>query len=477
MRSGSLRSQLLIRSLLLLLTILIGVGVIQYVWMEQFLYRNKAESIRQQISVMPGEMWQRLAEGVRRGREFPVLLLDSTSIVLRDRDGELTELSTRAGPQDRQADQPQWLGDASQANDRPALYQLAKNRDGKEQLVITQPVRSFNGGRAEIQVSYATGPIRQDLYRQMAIYFVVALFALLIGAIIFLPVIRRALIPLTKVTNTVEQIDAGHLSERLPDMQGQTEIDRLAHSFNHMLERLELSFQAEQEAKEQMRRFIADASHELRTPLTTIHGFVEVLLRGAAKQPQQLEQALLSMFSESKRLSKLVQDLLLLANLDRTPELRTVPTDLNAVLTEMNAQLLVLARERGVRLELQPIPQLPLDVDKMKQVILNLFHNAVQHTDPTTGRIVISTMAAQNSVLLTIADNGRGIDPRHLSRLFDRFYRVDESRSRMHGGTGLGLAITKSIIEHHGGTIEASSAVGHGSQFLVRLPAAATVIP
>ncbi len=475
-KRGALRSQLLVRSLLLLLAILIGIGVIQYAFMERFLYRNKAEAIHQQIMTTPGEMWIRLADGMRRGREVPVVLLDASSIMLRDRNGELTELSTRADSQDARNRKLQWIDGNSSSSGKPVLYRLARNEEGVEQLVVTQAIRSFSGGRADIQVSLPTGPLRKDLYRQLAIYVAIALFALLFGALIFLPVIRRTLVPLTNVTDTVESIDAGNLSERLPDMQGQAEIDRLAHSFNRMLGRLEQSFLAEQEAKEQMRRFIADASHELRTPLTSIHGFLEVLLRGAAKQPEQLDQSLRSMNGESRRLRKLVQDLLLLANLDRTPELRTAPTDLNQVLTEMEPQLRVLAQDRAVQLDLRPIPTLMLDTDKMKQVVLNLVHNAVQHTDPAAGRIVMKTTSGRDGVTLSIADNGTGIAPEHLARLFDRFYRVDESRSRLHGGTGLGLSITKSIVEHHGGTIQARSEAGQGTVFFVSLPAAVTAV-
>lgn len=466
---GSLRTQLLVRSLLLLLAILVGIGVIQYAFMERFLYRNKAEAIHQQIMTTPGEMWMRLAEGMRRGREFPVVLLEASSIVLRDRDGELTELATLGDSPIGHNRKPQWM-DGPPPSDRPILYRLARNEDGIEQLVVTQAIRTFSGGRADIQVSLPTAPLHHDLYRQLAIYFAIALFALLFGALIFLPVIRRALVPLTNVTDTVEKIDAGNLSERLPAMQGQAEIDRLAASFNRMLERLELSFLAEQEAKERMRRFVADASHELRTPLTSIHGFLEVLLRGASKQPEQLEQSLRSMFGESRRLGKLVQDLLLLASLDRSLELRTELADLNQVLSEMEPQLRVLAQDRTIQLELRPIPTIGIDVDKMKQVVLNLVHNAVQHTASRTGRIVIATESGRNGATLSVADNGTGIAPEHLDRLFDRFYRVDESRSRLQGGTGLGLAITKSIVEHHGGTIQARSKVGHGTAFLVFLP-------
>lgn len=157
------------------------------------------------------------------------------------------------------------------------------------------------------------------LIRQLLTFLFLSLIAMLIGLLGFLPVLKRTLVPLFNIVHTVEQIDAGNLARRFPPHQGQREIDRLAESFNGMLERLEASFEAERETKKQMRRFIADASHELRTPLTSIHGFLEVLLRGAANQPDQLHKALKSMHGESERLNKLVHDLLLLAKLDRTP--------------------------------------------------------------------------------------------------------------------------------------------------------------
>lgn len=150
------------------------------------------------------------------------------------------------------------------------------------------------------------------------------------------------------MVDTVKQIDAGNLSERFPTHQGQVEMDRLAASFNGMLERLEVSFEAEKEAKEQMRRFAADASHELRTPLTSIHGFLEVLLRGAYQQPEPLLKALKSMHGESVRINKLVEDLLLLARLDRSPSFQKTEGVLDEMLHEMEPQLRLLAGDRKV---------------------------------------------------------------------------------------------------------------------------------
>jgi two-component system OmpR family sensor kinase len=287
----------------------------------------------------------------------------------------------------------------------------------------------------------------------------------------FIPVLRKTLVPLSKMVDTVEQIDAGNLAERLPVEQGQLEIDRLAVSFNGMLERLESSFEAEKEAKEQMRRFVADASHELRTPLTSIHGFIEVLLRGAMDQPDKLHKALNSMYAESERMKKLVQNLLLLAKLDRSPMIQLSEGDLDGIIKEMAPQLRVLAGKRNVSLKLTSNLRCRFDEDKMKQVLLNLFHNAVQHTDPEKGDIQLSLDKVADGVELTVRDNGPGISEEHFPYLFDRFYRSDPSRSRKYGGTGLGLAITKSIVELHGGTIRVESAEGEGSVFHVGLPA------
>jgi two-component system OmpR family sensor kinase len=278
---------------------------------------------------------------------------------------------------------------------------------------------------------------------------------------------------LSNIVDTVEQIDAGNLAERLPAEQGQTEIDRLAVSFNGMLERLESSFEAEKEAKEQMRRFVADASHELRTPLTSIHGFLEVLLRGAMNQPDKLNKSLNSMLAESERMKKLVQDLLLLAKLDRSPKMEFKEQEFDELLLEMESQLRLLAGNREVLLELTPEQRACMDVDKMKQVILNLFHNAVQHTDPEEGKIELILKPTGQGVELTVKDNGAGIAEEHIPHLFERFYRSDSSRTRRSGaagGAGLGLAITQTLIALHGGTIRVESQMGAGSSFIVWIP-------
>ncbi|MGG3321111.1 HAMP domain-containing sensor histidine kinase, partial [Brevibacillus centrosporus] len=198
----------------------------------------------------------------------------------------------------------------------------------------------------------------------------------------------------------------------------------------------------------------------------------EVLLRGAAHHPEQLHEALQSMHGESTRLTKLVQDLLLLAKIDKAPTLaiQLKKTELHPLLIELEPHLQMLAGSRTVQVEISFYSKLQIDPDRMKQVILNLFQNAVQHTDPKQGNIKVSLKDAVGGVLLTVKDNGSGILLEHLPHLFERFYRIDTARTRALGGSGIGLAITQSIVEAHGCRISATSEPGKGSSFTVWLP-------
>jgi two-component system OmpR family sensor kinase len=336
---------------------------------------------------------------------------------------------------------------------------------------VFKPVGAFPGQVSGIlQLGTNTAPLKHILLQQLLIFSILSALALAGGLGIYLRVLKQTLVPLSKMVRSVKKTNAGNLEERLPVDQGQEEIDHLAVSFNDMLGRLEISFEHERETKEKMRRFIADASHELRTPLTSINGFLEVLLRGAARSPEQLYKALNSMQGESKRIIKLVEDLLLLTKLDRAPELQTSETNLAKLIEEMEPQLKVLAGDRAIQFELAKDVMGLYEPDKLKQVILNLFNNAVQHTDPVSGFIKFSLSAAGQFAELSIQDNGSGISEESLPLIFDRFYRADVSRARRTGGAGLGLSITQSIIEAHGGRIEVESQLGTGTVFRVYLP-------
>ncbi|OCT15994.1 two-component sensor histidine kinase [Paenibacillus pectinilyticus] len=491
----SLKFQLLSRTLLVMSALLLLIGVFQYVFMQQFMYQNKAETIRNQLAALPPNVWLRVEEGQDKnsspflprqdfrnnnrqdsnvgGNGNPRIFVPDLTIALIDDKGAYKLISSQDETSTLQLDASKYL-DILKNKGKIQDHLILDDSSGNEQLVVFHqiggdPDRS-RGFQGLIQASTSTAPIKDVLLRQLLTFLFLSMSAMIIGLLGFLPVLRRTLVPLSNMVDTVKSIDAGNLNERFPAHQGQVEMDRLATSFNSMLERLEFSFEAEKEAKEQMRRFAADASHELRTPLTSIHGFLEVLLRGAYQQPEQLLKALKSMHGESVRINKLVEDLLLLARLDRTPSFTKTEGALDDMLHEMEHQLRLLAGERQVSFLLEPETRCLYDSDKMKQVVLNLFHNAVQHTHPETGELRLSVVQKDAYVEIAVRDNGPGIAPEHLAHLFDRFYRIDSSRARRSGGAGLGLSITRSIVELHGGSIAVESAVGVGSTFIVRLP-------
>jgi two-component system OmpR family sensor kinase len=177
------------------------------------------------------------------------------------------------------------------------------------------------------------------------------------------------------------------------------------------------------------------------------------------------------MLGESTRIKKLVEDLLMLAKLDRAPQLNLKETRMDTLILEMRPQLRMLAGTRKVDFDLTVDVKGLYDPDKIKQIILNLFQNAVQHTDPENSVIKVILTRDRNQIVLKVKDNGPGIPEEHLPHVFERFYRSDSSRTRKHGGAGLGLAITQSLVEAHGGTISVQSKTGEGSTFQVLLPA------
>ncbi|MFD1776416.1 sensor histidine kinase [Paenibacillus rhizophilus] len=415
------------------------------------------------------------AQGSGRGTpgRRPLLLDARTTLALFSSEGTFSDLQTETladSPAPRMTDEEYKLLLQHPVGRVAGKYKILTSEDGTEHLAVFMTIGHPDNPLGVLQMTTDMAPLRDVIMRQLLTYAALSVAALVGGLLLYMPALRKTLVPLSNMGKTAQIIDAGNLDVRFPSAQGQTEIDQLSSSFNGMLERLETSFRNEREAKEQMRRFAADASHELRTPLTSIHGFLEVLLRGAAENREQLYNALNSMHGESKRINKLVEDLLLLARMDGAPQLRAKELYLDEVIEEIRPQLEMLAGDREVDFALSPGIKGLYDPDKIKQVVLNLFQNAVQHTDPKTGKVALSLQPSGSRAELTVLDNGAGIPAEHLPHVFDRFYRSDPSRARKYGGSGLGLSITKSITEAHGGEIGVTSAPGKGTAFRVTLP-------
>lgn len=224
---------------------------------------------------------------------------------------------------------------------------------------------------------------------------------------------------------------------------------------------------------EQMRKdFVANVSHELKTPLTSIKGFAETLLDGAQDVPEIREQFLNIIHDESERMQTLVEDLLELSRLEQDNyQLETTIVDVTSLIRETETLLRHKAAEKQMTIHLETEEEVFIraDLNRLKQVVVNLVANALNYT-PNDGNVWISLEDGEEEVMLRIKDDGIGIHPKETQRIFERFYRVDKARSRNSGGTGLGLAIVKHIIDLHHGTIEVESEENEGTTFTIRLP-------
>jgi len=268
--------------------------------------------------------------------------------------------------------------------------------------------------------------------------------------------------PITRIAKAARRLGEGKLHVRVP-VSGSQEIRELAEAFNKMADDL-------QHAETLRTNLMADVSHELRTPLTVLDGN----LRAALDKVVPLDEAeVANLYGQNRHLIRLVNDLreLSLAESGQLP-LEKMPTNLKALVTETIQALEPLAVERGVTLtdEIPQLPELTVDPFRIRQVLFNLLSNALRHT-PEGGKITVNGEADNRAVVLSVQDNGEGMEPDQLAAVFNRFYRADKSRSRETGGTGLGLAIVKAIVESHGGQVKArSEGKGKGSEFVISLP-------
>jgi heavy metal sensor kinase len=275
---------------------------------------------------------------------------------------------------------------------------------------------------------------------------------------------HRSLSPMNQMAARARQITAESLEGRLPVPNPHDELGQLAAVFNATLARLENSFA-------ELRRFTADASHELRTPLTALRAVGEAALRPDAGDPKILREALSSMLEETRRLSDLVDALLLLARADTGVIVASKQqVDLAGLLSEVRDTLLVLAEEKSQQLEIVA-GQLTLRADRelLRLALLNLVDNAIRYS--AEGLIISLRVRRRDAnAVVEVVDQGPGIAPEHQQKVFERFYRIDQARSRASGGAGLGLAIARWAIERQGGQVELESELGRGSLFRIVMP-------
>ncbi|MFD4573378.1 sensor histidine kinase [Streptomyces sp. NPDC058417] len=404
------------------------------------------------------------------------------------------------------------LGTAEVAGRGGRVFTASGTRDDTRWRVIAVPrarpgvlpgaAGSAPAGAGSVVVATSMAQLDGTVDRMWRIFASTGLALLVLLAVAGWFAVRSGLRPLAQVERTAAEIAGGDLSRRVPELAApQTEMGRLATALNAMLGQVETAFAARAESEARMSRFVADAGHELRTPLAGIKGLTDLHRMGALDGPQDIDATMSRIARESERLTRLIEDMLLLARLDEHalrsapagpgpgpgadacagpgrgpgPGLDLAPADLRTLAADALHDLRALDPARPVTLT-GPAGEGPpasapavADEARLRQVVTNLVGNAVTHT-PAGSPVRIGVGTVGGHAVLEVADRGPGIAPGESTRIFERFHRSDTSRTRATGGSGLGLAIAHSLVAAHGGHIGVESTPGKGATFRVSLP-------
>jgi len=321
-----------------------------------------------------------------------------------------------------------------------------------------------------VVVAQSLEGVEKTKHQLIVLFLLVGFFVLLLIAGAARYVIRIGMRPLENVEKTAEKIAAGDLSARLPDAKPTTEVGRLVSSLNTMLSRIEESFSARTESEGRLRRFVADASHELRTPLTAIRGFAELHRQGAVSGEEQTKELVARIERESMRMSALVEDLLVLARMDQGPKMEIKPVNLSELVSDAVESARAAGPGHPITLDAGNEIYALGDNNRIHQVVANLLANARVHT-PLGTQIKVAITQSEKEVVVSVSDNGPGLSDVDREKIFERFYRVDQSRQRTgEEGSGLGLSIVDAVMRSHGGHVSVDSKLGEGTTFTLHFP-------
>jgi heavy metal sensor kinase len=338
---------------------------------------------------------------------------------------------------------------------------LAAN--GERWRTLAAPV-SIGGHSVVLRVSRSEERVRAELAEVLLVLLLGLPLVVALACIGGYVLARRALAPIDHLASEAQRITAERLHERLIVPNQRDEIGRLTAVINGTFARLESSF-------DQLRRFTADSSHELRTPLAVVRGIGEAAV-ATRRSPAEYEEAIGSMLEEVDRMSSLVDTLLRLSHGDAgTVRLARAPLDLGHLAREVATSLGILAEERNQTLALDITEAVIVSADRLvlREALTNVLDNAIKYS-PAASTVDIRVHRTADKALIVVADRGAGVPPEHREQIFDRFFRVDESRTRNGGGAGLGLAIAKWAVEIHGGQITVEARPGGGSEFRILIP-------
>ena len=351
------------------------------------------------------------------------------------------------------------------------------------------PLGLPTGDAVVFVVGLSTDEISRTLHRLVVVEAAIGLAALVLAFLVTRWGVGVGLRPLKRVTRTAQEVTAElsptgtGLERRVPETDSTTEVGQLAMSFNTMLDTVQTEFTARRESEERMRQFLADASHELRTPLTSIRGYAELARMQKAREMSEHTPSAVSdraatdddmlarIETEGTRMSRLVEDLLILARGDDPANtIENDVVDIDGVVEDAVLDLRLGHPDRTVTSDIQPGLAVLGDRDQLLRLIRNLTGNAAVHTDPA-GPIRVTAQREDDTVVIQVIDAGPGLPPADAAHVFERFWRADQARTRVRGGSGLGMAIVAQIVAAHGGRAFFDSSVGRGSTVTVILPA------
>ena len=373
-------------------------------------------------------------------------------------------------------DLPTGLTSADTAALNGAVFPVRSNNERVLYHAIAIPVTFSDSGSTvgTVVVALSTASVDKLMTTYLSIFLGLGISVVIVGALLTRFLVTTTFAPLREVEQTAVAIAEGDYSQRLPSSSpANTEVGRLNRSLNIMLGRIDRAFSDRARTIEQMQRFVGDASHELRTPLVSVRGYAELYRMGALKTKKDVAQAMDRIEKEAIRMGELVEDLLELARLDETRPLEITTVDLLQVAQDAALDARAFDPERTITVTGSPV-EVMVEENKIRQVVTNLMGNALRFTNTGTPlELEVSQGVSADGVdeaIISIVDHGDGIPKQLREKIFQRFYRADNSRDRATGGSGLGLAIVASIVEAHHGTIDVTATKGGGATFNVHLP-------
>ena len=418
---------------------------------------DKMNVVRTMLRERPDD-WDGLREEIelesaaRRYQRFYIRLLDDRNVAVLTTPGMAEQLDLRQL--------------TTETESHPDRAESVTGKDGRLFFVTSAPAGVGGSGRIDtIQIAIDVSQEEELLARYRHRFSLILLVTVAVFPLVGYQIARRGTRPIREVAKTARHITSSNLHERIRAEGYPSELASLAATFNEMLDRLEESF-------ERISKFSADIAHDLRTPVNNIRGEAEVAL-ARARTVDEYREVLGSCLEEAVRLSDLIGDLLFLARAESPlTHLHRESINVGELLAGLREYYEAPAADRGVSLS-TAVPSEPViaQLDRMllQRAVGNLVSNALAHT-PSGKSVVLGAAAEPAAIRIEVSDTGVGIPAEALPRVFDRFFRVDESRSQALGGTGLGLAIVQSIMQLHGGNVEIASRIGQGTQVTLRVP-------